>query len=190
MDKASLIFKVLSGEATENERAELERWIAQSEANKSEYEDIKLLWGSSGVASNVEDEHFYDGFAKIKSKFKQKRAVRRRKRLITWTSVIGATVLVTIALFVITDPASDALVRFDDAPLAEVITVLENEFHIDIETDSREILACKFTGTFYKKNNEQAFIRSLSNALNLQYELKSHHTYRLKGSGCTPAEAK
>lgn len=190
MDKTSLIFKVLSGEATPDERAELEQWIAQSEANKSEYEDLKLLWGTSDVASNIEDENFYDGFVKIKSKFKQRRAVLRRKRLFMWTSVMIATVLITIALFVTTDPASDALVRFDDAPLAEVITVLENEFHIDIETDSREILVCRFTGTFYKKNNEQAFIRSLSNALNLQYELKSHHTYRLKGSGCTPTEAK
>lgn len=190
MAKASLIFKVLSGEASKDEQAELEQWIAQSEANKSEYEHLKLLWDNTSAESQDEDEHFYDGFARIKSKFRQRRAIRRRKRLITWTSVIVATVLVTIALFITTDPASNVLVRFDDAPLAEVITVLETEFHIDIETDSGEILACRFTGTFYKKDNEQALIRSLSNALNLQYEIMNHHAYRLRVSGCTPAKAK
>lgn len=190
MEKTLLIFKVLSGDATPDERAELDQWIAQSEANRTEYEDIKLLWDNSSVVSHTEDEHFFNGFARIKSKFRQKRAIRRRKRLMIWTSVIVATVLVTIALFITTDPASNVLVRFDDAPLAEVITVLETEFHIDIETDSGEILACKFTGTFYKKDNEQALIRSLSHSLNLQYEIMNHHAYRLMGSGCTPAKAK
>lgn len=190
MDKASLIFKVLSGEATKEEQAELEQWIAQNEANKSEYEDLKLLWDNTSAERQVEEEHFYDGFARIKSKFKQKRSIRRRKRSITWISIIVTIVLVTVALFVITDPASNMLLRFDNAPLEEVIPELEKEFHINIETGSAEILACRFTGTFYKKDDEQALIRSLSVAMNLKYEILNHHVYQLTGSGCGPESAK
>lgn len=188
MEKASLIFKVLSREASQDERAELEHWIAQSEANKSEYDDLKLLWEHSSTARPVEPDHFYAGLDKIKSKIRLKRSIRRRNSSIKWVSAIVVTVLVTIALFIVTDPASKRLLRFDNATLGEIIPELEKSFHIDIETGSDAILACRFTGTFYKKDDEQAMIQSLSKAMNLNYEVVKSNVYRLTGSGCLPVK--
>lgn len=39
-----LVGKVLSAEATEKERAQLENWIAHSESNREEFESLKEIW--------------------------------------------------------------------------------------------------------------------------------------------------
>jgi len=43
MDRVSLIFKVLSGDASDEEKAQLDNWIRQSDENKEEYLNVKLL---------------------------------------------------------------------------------------------------------------------------------------------------
>lgn len=187
MDKTTLIFKVLSGEASEHELAELDNWTAQSDANKSEYENLKLHWDITGSIHQVNPAHFYDGLVKIKARIKEKNAIRKQKRTIIWIGIIMTTVLFTTALFTISNPAPYPVLRFDSAPLSEVISKLEREFHIDIKTDPG-ILACRLTGTFYKKGDQQGVIRSVSAALKLNYEILSDNVYHLSGSGCEPGK--
>ena len=60
MDTTSLIHKVLSGRGSETERADLEEWIGRSEANKTEYNDIRLLWENAKDADrSPADAHFF-----------------------------------------------------------------------------------------------------------------------------------
>lgn len=183
MENIPLIFKVLSGAASEPEQTQLENWIAHSQANKAEYEDIKGQWDTTGNTHQVNPTHFYDGLVRIKSRIKKKRAIRKRRRLTIRTCGIIMTILITTYVFISSQPAPHGVLRFDSAPLAEVIARLEKEFHIHIETNP-EILGCSVTGTFYKRNDQQGLIRSLSAAMKLNYEILNDNVYRLSGSGC------
>jgi ferric-dicitrate binding protein FerR (iron transport regulator) len=62
MDKSLLIHKVLSGDATEAEKAELNDWISSDPNNAEEYEDLKLLYeGSVNIEEkiNERDDQYY-----------------------------------------------------------------------------------------------------------------------------------
>ncbi len=183
MDKTTLIFKVLSGAANQDEKAELENWIAQHQGNKAEFNDLKLLWDSANVDSVDKSVDFYEGLIKIKSRIKETLLTRRRNRAIMWIGVMGITIVVTIYLFVTSSPAN-GLLKFNKTPLTEVIPALEKEFHINIKTGSDEILKCRFTGTFSKNENDLDLVRSLSEAMNLSFEILNDDVYRLTGSGC------
>ena len=42
--KTELIFKILSGDATENEKEQLNAWLQESEQHKEQYEKTAILW--------------------------------------------------------------------------------------------------------------------------------------------------
>lgn len=183
MDKTSLIFKVLSEEASQDEKTELENWIAQHQNNKAEFIDLKLLWDSANSDSANTSEDFYVGLIKIQSRIKKSLSARRRNKAIMWICVIGIAIMATTYLFV-TSSSSSGLLRFDKAPLTEVIHTLDREFHINVIIGSDKILKCKFTGTFINKKNDLDLVRSLSEAMDLKYEVLKGNVYRLTGSGC------
>ena len=86
MDRASLIFKVLSGKAGSIEKQELESWIAQSKANQDEFDDIKLLWEHSVVASDhSEDDR---DFQKIRERIQHDIQKKKRIRFILYTCIL------------------------------------------------------------------------------------------------------
>lgn len=61
MSRVDVIYRVLSGIASKVEKEELERWIGHSEANRAEYEDLKLLYRHSRVARAMpRDRRFYE----------------------------------------------------------------------------------------------------------------------------------
>jgi hypothetical protein len=101
MDKTSLIYKVLEGEASEAEKAELSDWISASEENKSEYQDIKLLWEISNDIINESDDHFYDDLRKIKATMQTKNKPPKtyKNRVIIFLLII-ILILAAIALYV------------------------------------------------------------------------------------------
>jgi ferric-dicitrate binding protein FerR (iron transport regulator) len=69
MDRVALIYRFLSGEASQSEKQELDEWIAKSEANREEFEDIKLLWENSPLPSDTEQDE--NGFEKIRQRIQQ-----------------------------------------------------------------------------------------------------------------------
>lgn len=103
MDKTSLIYKVLEGDASEAEKAELSDWINASEENKSEYQDIKLLWEISNDIIDISDDHFYDDLKKIKATMqtKNKRLKNYKNRVLIFLLII-ILILTAIALYVST----------------------------------------------------------------------------------------
>ncbi|HEY9044492.1 MAG TPA: hypothetical protein VIN08_01290 [Ohtaekwangia sp.] len=67
MDSVRLIYRVLSGDASDEEKAQLDNWIRQSDENGEEYLNIKLLLENRSVEddSNV---GFTEGLSGIKRK--------------------------------------------------------------------------------------------------------------------------
>lgn len=87
MEVVSLTYRVLSGQANASEREQLEKWIAQSEENRREFEDIKLLWENSAIGEKKGQTND-SGFEKVRSRLKEKLAKRRRIRMLCWTLVL------------------------------------------------------------------------------------------------------
>lgn len=182
MDKSVMIFKVLSWQASELEKVDLDSWISQSDANREEFDDLKLLWESSRE-EQIKDNHFYDSLNKIQAKIRQRQR-RKRTRFMVWTGLVAMGLTGFLLYFVSPLPLSSDNLRFNNTPLRLVVDALESKYHIQIEAENKEILACQFTGSFYRVDNPQDAIRSVCSALNLRYEVMSEEKYRLTGFGC------
>lgn len=184
MDRSSLIFKVLSGEASEKEQSKLERWVAGNPGNKSVYDAHKVLWQNATAPVRESEDRSFAGLWMIKSRIELKRKLNRKIRLVQALCVVALTVFLTIYLVATTDPGNHPLLRFDNAPLEEVIPALEKQFHVVIDTDTKVILGCRFTGTFYKTVDKQDLIRLLSSVMHLKCEMVRQNRYLLSGVGC------
>ena len=97
MEVVSLTYKVLSGQANESEKEELDRWIAQSEANRREFEDIRLLWENSATRENG-DETNDSGFEEVRSRLKKRVAKKRRIRAGLWMLLVVVVGLILLLL--------------------------------------------------------------------------------------------
>jgi ferric-dicitrate binding protein FerR (iron transport regulator) len=185
MNKIFLIDRVLSGNASETERMELEEWISQSEANKIEYQDIKLLWENSREENMADhDDHFYDGLRNIKASIQQKHKSHSRTAPLIITIVTITSFAVAYVFFNNQTNQESQIIRFDNAPLESVIPVLEERYNIHIVVNNKEILACRFTGTFFQADSVHDVIRSLSSSMALTYEFFDNQEYILTGKGC------
>jgi transmembrane sensor len=76
---------------------------------------------------------------------------------------------------------SDKL-AFDNTPLQEVVTDLENYFNVPVIIQNPDLHTCKFTGTFTKPQIEE-IMKVLSVSINLSYS-KKDKAYLLTGKGC------
>src|SRR5690606_35303379 len=118
MNRVALIYKVLSNEATAEERAALDHWILESEENQREYDDIKLLWESLNTQDN---NHLEDkgGFFKLKTRMKAHLEKRQRIRTISSTLLLALTVLALVALLMNTWFAPVRQIQFQGTRMSE-----------------------------------------------------------------------
>jgi ferric-dicitrate binding protein FerR (iron transport regulator) len=185
MDKIALIYKVLTGEASENEKKELHDWLDQGENNRNEFEDVKLLWGNANNSDQfLPHASFHEGLNKIKALVKAK--IRRRRQLKMTAALIMVSVLV-IACFFFYDtkaPEPQRYLRFNNTALSQVINALEDEYNVHIEMEKEELSTCRFTGTFYRTRDVDPILRTLDEALNLNHEIVGERRYRVTGTGC------
>jgi ferric-dicitrate binding protein FerR (iron transport regulator) len=185
MVTTSLIYKVLSGKAGQAEKAEVEEWIASSDANKEEYDDIRLLWDQArDTDSSPSDAHFYDGFYQIKTLMQRKRRSRKRKKMTS--SAVAMAGVIVIGFFLLypgSGRESRRYHKFESASLGDIINTLERDYDIRIGVEQRKILTCRFTGTFYNDPVED-IIETVSTGLNLHWESLREGKYRLTGGGC------
>lgn len=79
MNQVRLIYKVLSGDASPDEVALLEHWMAMSTDNKAAFEDIRILWENSIKEGADRSETDGTGFLRIRRLIQLKE--RRRKML-------------------------------------------------------------------------------------------------------------
>jgi len=62
-----LIIRLLSGEATPDEKKEIEEWLGQSAENRKLYADLREIWLSTGTESNTDNYHLEDAIQKFRN---------------------------------------------------------------------------------------------------------------------------
>lgn len=98
MDQTSLIYRVLSGNASDAEKREFDAWVALNDANKAEFEDIKLLWDNSPDEDAVEhDDEYYEGLRKIMSEIRVREQRRKIQKAILHIALMAG--LLTLIFF-------------------------------------------------------------------------------------------
>ena len=181
MDKVSLMYKVLSGEAAPSEQKELADWIAESEANSEEFEDIKLLWESSVSSTDAYDEND-SGFEKIRQRVKQRLKAKSRLKHVLYAIALAGAVLIFVLLTKWTWFSSSDGVRFHRTGLNQVIKALEKSYDIKIDVNNTEIGKCQLTATFYRVDDERRTLEAIEHALNVEFVVQSKNKFRLKKS--------
>lgn len=90
MNTTQLIYRVLSGEASEEEKLRLEQWKTLNDANRLEYEDIKILWECSRDTGGADfsEEGYRQGWQQIKQKMVAIQQKRKRIRVIIVIAII------------------------------------------------------------------------------------------------------
>jgi ferric-dicitrate binding protein FerR (iron transport regulator) len=183
MDTAEMILHVLEGKASKQQRATLSHWVSKSDANKWEYNDIRLLWYAAQTRLEFSDSTV-TGFIKIRSEVARQKEDRVRKTF----SIVVVTILISLCTayfyFFLHKPSPDLYLKFEKTPLSEVFKTLETTYDISISVPQEAILTCSFTGTFYRPDAGQDIVKSISQALGMHLKILSPQTLRLEGSGC------
>lgn len=175
MDRVALIYRVLSGEAQAWEREELNEWMTRSEANRREFEDIRLLWEFS---REVEDQTGGDEFKTIQ------RRVRRRS---TGSVMAGGVVLIAVAIVtgVIAFRSTAQIpefMYFQRASLHEVAQAMERAYGIEIDIDSDTNATLAYTATLFRVKDKRIALRSIEHSLNVRFIEDGKHRYTVVGS--------
>jgi transmembrane sensor len=91
-----LLVKYLLGEATEEERLQVEAWMASDVAYKKQYEDFKTIWEESkqlALASTVDEKAAWQRF-KQRVEQPQKKAVVRTIRPAAWLRIAALFIVI------------------------------------------------------------------------------------------------
>ena len=183
MDRVSLIYKVLSGEASLDEKQELDEWVTKSEANQEEFEDIKLLWENAPLPSDIEQDE--TGFEKIRQRIQQRSRRKKQIRHILYACLVVTLAIILILLIWQTWLRNSDGIQFNNTGMNEVIKMLENEYQIQIEVNNPQLLKCHFTATLYKIKDKQAALQSIEHSLDVAFVSQSKRKYSLVGNGCS-----
>lgn len=183
MDRVSLIYKVLSEEAHPAEHRELEDWIAKSEANREEFEDIRLLWESSTMTDDPSLD-VDSGFEKIKQRMQYRLKMKRRLRYALYTIILAIVTVLFVLLLSKTWLSTTNTTRFHNAEMNEVVKFLEKKYDIRIDVDNSKLLHCQLTATFHKVNVQVA-MQSIEHSLNVEFISQSNREYSLTGNDCS-----
>lgn len=209
MNSITLIHKVLSGHASELEKADFNKWIESDPANKQDFEDIKFLIDNAEDSENNVDpnDSFYDGLRKIKSTIELLKARNKKIKLYRVLCLILVGVIlsfnVSTYLFdwnpykknqidnsvggegynvgskILTDP-----LKFDDVLLSELFRSLETNYDLVIIVKSNELLSCRFTGSFSKGVTIDHIMHSISKAIDFECTAIQEDKYEIQGRGC------
>jgi ferric-dicitrate binding protein FerR (iron transport regulator) len=183
-----LIHRVLTNHATDSEKKELSDWISASSENKEEFHNIRLLWSH---ANSTIDQNG-GGFSNIRDRIEREIRKRKRSQAVPVIVVFGVLIiisLVPIAAFYFNNKAPHGYLHFENASVESVIEAIESEYDVTVQVEESDLLACKFTGTFYHVPCTSNVLHDLSAAMNLSFEELSNGKFKLKGHGCSAANA-
>jgi ferric-dicitrate binding protein FerR (iron transport regulator) len=169
MDRVSLIYRVLANEADPTEKKELDDWIAKSEANREEFEDIKLLWEFSEMTPDhgqVDDR----GFEKIKQQVMQRLKAKARLKHALYAIALAVAILILVLVTKWTWFSDSDSVQFNRTGLNEIIKELEKNYSIQIDVS--------------KVDDEQLTLKAIEQALNVEFIMSGNRKYSLRGSAC------
>jgi ferric-dicitrate binding protein FerR (iron transport regulator) len=183
MSRSDIIYRVISGNATEEEREEVARWIAFSKANREEYEDLKLFYRFSKKNGPVRraDVHFEERFEQIRRRATMR--LKRKARIRHARFLVGALVCVTFAAFLwgqVIMGIRPMSLQFQDQELRQVLTVVEREYGIEVHIDEAALESCRFTGTFHRVHEPEILVLAISDAINAHFERRRPGEYSLR----------
>ncbi len=186
MDTVSLINKVLSGSASNNEIDTLKQWLQRSKENQIEFENLKLLWTQETNAVTQPEPGFFLGLQAIQSRIQSR--INRKKHIVQIYTAIALVAVLLLTLIYrkdsLTGPEGDNL-QFENATLSTIISTLQKKYSIEILVEKKELLACRFTGTFCHISGAEQAIKTISLALNVPYKvIPDSHIYQFIGSEC------
>ncbi len=184
MDRVKQIFNVLSGRANPEEIAALQRWLNESEANREEYENIKLLWVNT-IATNSKKQVNDSGFERLRRRMRA-HTVRARRIKVTAVAVFFSISAFFAGYFPGTFQSgrSPRAWQFNQAKLVEVIPRLEKAFNISILVGHESLLECRVTATLVEVKDVREAVSSIARSLNLHCAEKGDGIFELKGNGC------
>ena len=136
-DIYALILAVLTGEATDEERHVLEAWLAESEENRRQFEQVEHLYRLAHARHQVTDEA-YD----IERAWQQVRrqTVGKKQVWMRWLSYAAAVAILVAVGFVWWKPATpERMAKVDEQNLDQPVLMLENGKQIPLKQDSFSI---------------------------------------------------
>lgn len=196
MDRYTLMHRVLSGTATDAERDELHQWISGDPLNAGAFEEMKILYSNDDL-TGPDEEHF-EGLRKLQESIRQLKQEKKRQR---WYNNIGVSILISAVVFIVsiylfnldtprqrTDNVADIVLsndlQFNNATLGSILELLEDQYHLAFTTNTRDLLSCTFTGTFYHGISLADLIRTLAQAENLKIIFVDEKKMEISGRGC------
>jgi ferric-dicitrate binding protein FerR (iron transport regulator) len=170
----NLITKVLEGSATALEKQQVADWLAAHPGNQTMYDDLKLLWQLQQEEGTLPPGD--EGFAKIKAR------IDKRYRVKKFTSVAATVVLLTTAVILLDQLRHQRtlapVLHFRHATLTEVVTTLEQQYHVSIEAGS-VFHNLTFSG-LYINTIPDTILRDLAATLNLHHTKTGVNSHRLE----------
>ncbi|MBX2956201.1 MAG: DUF4974 domain-containing protein [Cyclobacteriaceae bacterium] len=183
MDRVTLMYKVLSGKASPVEKLELNDWIALNPENEEEFKNIKLLWESEQDTGRIIEQDTNDNFEQIRLRVKSHQIRIRTIRSILYTLVVLSLALFAISIMHATGSGTTGY-RFEEVAMTNVIRVLEKRYYIKVEVRNPELLRCRYTGSFFRVEDEREVLRSIEQALEVEFVALTDTQYQLTGNVC------
>ncbi len=182
MDIAEMV-KVLEGRANKAEIDVFDHWMAESEAHRQEFRQVRQLWlmaqGPWPAPTNRQP------LTRIHQLMKKR---YRRKRYLKGFIVLAGVLIFSMATWFLWPPTvaskhSGENLAFNHASLEEVAVQLEKKFSIQIHITGAGLETCLFTGSFSKASTLNEIMHAISLSLSVSVvEMRSG--YEWKGTGC------
>lgn len=188
--------KVLVGEASETEVAELEQWLALDPVNATEFEELKLLYWDSWNADMADTGSSDNSWNKIEKAIHR---IQTRQKYFSYLKVAAmATGIYALMIWgyaatssathnALVESPGDMLsqtIHYRDIPIEEVVMAIEDNYDFNVTLASSELGECKFTGSFKRGTSIQEVIETLAMAKDLTVVYTTEHSVLLSGGPC------
>lgn len=196
MDKYTLMHRVLSGTATNAEHDELQEWISSDPSNAGAFEEMTVLYSNDDLAGP--DENYHKDLRRLQDAINRLKQEKKKESLY---NNIGLSVVISALVFVVsiyvfnlnthrqqTVGAANIVLsndlQFSNATLGSILELLEDQYHLAFTTNTRDLLSCTFTGTFYHGISLDDVVRTLAQAENLKIVFVDEKKLEISGPGC------
>jgi transmembrane sensor len=165
-----LLTRYLAGEATEAEMAGIKEWIDSNESNKKRFEDLKLLWETSGSLSDAVVVDVEKAWKKVKSRIEseEQTADPKIKKISPFHPKNMNYLLRVAAIFLVLSGSAYVIFNYqsNDVKLAAIVLTTKENTLSDTLSDGTVI--------FLNKNSELTYDADFGN---------KHRNVFLKGEG-------
>lgn len=141
-----ILIKYLVGEATEEEKALVEAWIAASEENKKRYRDFQLLWVTSeklALRSEVDENLAWSRFQQRLDEAKP--SVKTKKSYWSWSKIAAGIILVSLGAWA-------AFYAYNRSSFNQLIIETGNYTKVDTLSDGSIITLNRHSRVQYPKH--------------------------------------